>query len=81
MLPSTIPISVSSINFGESALIFSYKSTQFISSGISIISLIQTSPQSSPSSVIIVQIPVCLSPLIIALCIGLAPLYFGNNDA
>ena len=31
--------------------------------------------------IFIIEIPVSLSKFIIALCIGAAPLHFGNNDA
>ena len=47
---------------------------------ISIGYLRQISPQSSPSSVIIVHIPVSLSPLIIARWIGFAPRYLGRRE-
>ena len=38
------------------------------------------SPVSKPSSTLINDTPVTLSPAIIDLCIGAAPRYFGSNE-
>ena len=79
--PQYNPNKVCSIIFGDFSPISSHNSSQFMVSDIGITSFLHISPQSKPNSVIIVQIPVSLSPFIIALCIGFAPLYRGSNEA
>ena len=79
-MPSLIPVKVFSKSSGELEAHSSNSSIQFMFLEISIGSFMQMSPQSSPNSVIMVHIPVSVSPLIIARCIGFAPRYFGSNE-